>query len=30
MDAKAAALITASAGEAMGKIVENVRSKLPA
>ena len=30
MDAKAAALITASAGEAMGKIVEKVRSKLPA
>jgi len=29
MDAKAAALITASAGEAMGKIVEKVRSKLP-
>jgi NAD-dependent deacetylase len=30
LDAKAAALITASAGEAMGKIVEKVRSKLPA
>jgi NAD-dependent deacetylase len=30
MDAKAAALITASAGEAMGKIVEKVGSKLPA
>jgi NAD-dependent deacetylase len=30
MDATAAALITASAGEAMGKIVEKVRSKLPA
>jgi NAD-dependent deacetylase len=29
MDAKAVALITASAGEAMGKIVEKVRSKLP-
>jgi NAD-dependent deacetylase len=29
MDAKAAALITASAGEAMGKIVEKVRSELP-
>ena len=28
MDAKAAALITASAGEAMGKIVEKVRSQL--
>jgi NAD-dependent deacetylase len=30
MDAKAAALITASAGEAMGEIVEKVRSQLPA
>jgi NAD-dependent deacetylase len=30
MDAKAAALITASAGEAMGKIVQKVRSQLPA
>ncbi|MGD0353068.1 MAG: NAD-dependent deacylase [Dehalococcoidia bacterium] len=30
MDAKAAALITASAGEAMGKIVEKIKSRLPA
>ena len=30
MDAKAAALITASAGETMSRIVEKVRSKLPA
>jgi NAD-dependent deacetylase len=30
MDGKAAALITAGAGEAMGRIVEKVRSKLPA
>jgi NAD-dependent deacetylase len=30
LDAKAAVLISASAGEAMGKIVEKVRSQLPA
>jgi NAD-dependent protein deacetylase/lipoamidase len=30
MDAKAAALITASAGEAMSRIVEKVKNKLPA
>jgi NAD-dependent deacetylase len=30
MDARAAVLITASAGEAMGKIVDRVRSQLPA
>src|SRR4030042_4018575 len=29
MDSKASALITSKAGEAMGKIVEKVRSKLP-
>ncbi len=29
MDSKAAALITAKAGEAMAKIIENVRSQLP-
>jgi NAD-dependent SIR2 family protein deacetylase len=30
LDAKAAVLISASAGEAMGKIVEKVRSQMPA
>jgi NAD-dependent SIR2 family protein deacetylase len=30
MDGKAAALIAANAGETMGRIVEKVRSQLPA